>query len=42
MKATQLKNPQNNRWVKRNSDSGQFQSVKSDNNPYKNIPKEKP
>lgn len=37
---SQVYNPQNNRWVKRNTDTGQFMDVKSDNKPFKGIRKE--
>ena len=37
---SQLQNPKTKKWTKRDS-SGQFQSVKSDENPYRNVRKEK-
>jgi len=37
---TQVQNPQNDKWVKRDSETGQFVDVKSDNKPFKGIAKE--
>lgn len=37
---SQVKNPQNDRWVKRDSDSGKFIDVKSDKKPFKGVTKE--
>lgn len=38
---SQVHNPQNDRFVKRDSVTGQFQSVKGDKTPYKSVRKEK-
>jgi hypothetical protein len=38
---TQVFNPAIQRFVKRNTDNGQFMNVKSDNKPFKGIRKEK-
>ncbi|UJS28233.1 hypothetical protein L2Z53_02475 [Macrococcoides canis] len=38
---SQVKNLKINRYIKRNSDTGQFISVKSDNKPFKSVRKEK-
>ena len=40
-KRSQVKNPKTNRWVKRDSDTGQFIDQKSDEKPFKGIRKEK-
>ena len=37
---TQTFNPVNNRWVVRDTSTGQFLRVKSDESPYKNVRKE--
>jgi len=38
---SQVYNPQNDRWIKRDKDSGQFMDQKSDNKPFKGVRKEK-
>ena len=38
---SQVHNPKNNRWVKRDSDSGKFIDQKSDKKPLKGVRKEK-
>lgn len=38
---TQVYNPQNNCFVKRDSKTGQFMDVKSDGTPFKGVTKEK-
>lgn len=38
---SQVYNPHNDRWVKRDSDSGQFMDQKSDGKPFKGVRKEK-
>jgi hypothetical protein len=38
---SQVYNPQNNRWTKRNSDSGRFVDQKAGGTPFKGIRKEK-
>jgi hypothetical protein len=38
---SQVLNPQNNRWTKRNLTTGQFIDVKSNNTKFKGIRKEK-
>lgn len=38
---TQTYNPQNDTWVKRNPENGQFMDQKADNKPFKGIRKEK-
>lgn len=38
---SQVHNPQNNRWIKRDTDTGQFIDQKSDKKPFKGIRKEK-
>ena len=38
---SQTYNPKNNKWVKRNTETGKFMDGKSDNNPFKGIRKEK-
>lgn len=37
---TQCYNPQNDTYVKRDTDTGKFLSAKSDGNPYKGVAKE--
>ncbi|QNT78642.1 hypothetical protein [Entomobacter blattae] len=39
---SQVHNPANNTWVKRDSETGQFMDVKSDKAPFKGVRKEKP
>lgn len=38
---SQTYNPSNNRWVKRDTDTGQFMDQKSDGKPFKGVRKEK-
>ena len=38
---SQVYNPQNNRWTKRDPDTGQFMDQKSDEKPFKGVRKEK-
>lgn len=38
---TQTYNPKTDKWVKRDSDTGQFMDVKSDGTPFKGVSKEK-
>lgn len=38
---SQVLNPHNDRWVKRNADTGRFMEVKSDPRPFKGVRKEK-
>lgn len=38
---SQTFNPQNNRWVKRDTETGKFMDVKSDGTPFKGVRKEK-
>ena len=38
---TQVLNPQNNKWTKRDSETGKFLDVKSDGEPFKGVSKEK-
>lgn len=38
---SQVHNPQNNRWVKRDDTTGKFMDVKSDKRPFKGVRKEK-
>lgn len=40
-KRSQTFNPQNNRWVKRDTETGKFMDVKSDGTPFKGVRKEK-
>jgi hypothetical protein len=37
---TQVHNPQNDTWVKRDADTGRFMDVKSDGTPFKGVAKE--
>lgn len=39
-KRSQVKNPKNGRYVKRDADSGKFMDVKSDKEPFKGVRKE--
>ena len=39
---SQVHNPQNDKWVKRDSDTGRFMDVKSDGSKFKGVRKEKP
>ena len=38
---SQTFNPQNKRWVKRDTETGKFMDVKSDGTPFKGVRKEK-
>lgn len=38
---SQTYNPKTDSWVKRDSDTGRFMDVKSDNTPFKGVRKEK-
>ena len=38
---SQTFNPQNNRWEKRDTETGKFMNVKSDGTPFKGVRKEK-
>lgn len=38
---SQTFNPQNERWVKRNAETGRFMDQKSDGTPFKGVRKEK-
>ena len=38
---SQTYNPRNDRWTKRDSDTGRFIDQKSDSNPFKGVRKEK-
>jgi len=38
---SQAHNPHNNRWVKRDTDTGRFINQKADNEPFKSVRKEK-
>ncbi|SHJ18553.1 hypothetical protein SAMN02745165_01733 [Malonomonas rubra DSM 5091] len=38
---SQTYNPQNGRWVKRDSETGKFMDQKADNRPFKGVRKEK-
>lgn len=38
---SQTYNPSNDRWVKRDSDTGRFMDQKVDNKPFKGVTKEK-
>jgi hypothetical protein len=40
-KRSQVKNPKNDRFIKRNADDGRFMDVKSDTGPFKGVRKEK-
>ena len=40
-KRSQTYNPQTDRWVKRDTDSGQFIDQKADDKPFKGVRKEK-
>ncbi len=40
-KRSQVHNPQNNRWVKRNAEDGRFMDQKADDKPFKGVRKEK-
>lgn len=38
---SQVYNPRNDRWVKRDDDNGQFMDQKADRKPFKGVRKEK-
>ena len=38
---SQVHNPRNDRWVKRDGDTGQFMDQKSDSQPFKGVRREK-
>ncbi|MBK8623993.1 MAG: hypothetical protein IPN79_20140 [Saprospiraceae bacterium] len=38
---SQVYNPQNDKWVKRDSETGKFMDVKKDGEPFKGVSKEK-
>jgi len=38
---SQTHNPQNDRWVKRDADTGKFMDQKADKKPFKGVRKEK-
>lgn len=38
---SQVYNPQNDKWVKRDSETGKFMDVKQDGKPFKGVSKEK-
>lgn len=38
---SQTHNPQNDSWIKRDTETGRFMDVKSDNKPFKGVRKEK-
>ncbi len=38
---SQVYNPSNDRWVKRDTETGKFMDQKSDNKPFKGVRKEK-
>ncbi len=38
---SQTYNPKNNRWTKRDTDTGQFMDQKADDKPFKGVRKEK-
>lgn len=38
---TQVHNPHNDRWVERNTKTGQFINVKADKKPFKDVRREK-
>lgn len=38
---SQVHNPRNDRWVKRDSDSGRFIDQKADHDPFKGVRREK-
>ena len=39
---SQVLNPLNDRWTKRNTDTGKFMDQKADGEPFKGLRKEKP
>ena len=41
-KRSQVFNPQNEKWVKRDTDTGRFMDVKSDGEKFKGVRREKP
>jgi hypothetical protein len=38
---SQVYNPKNNKWIKRDKDTGQFLDQKADDKPFKGVRKEK-
>ncbi len=40
-KRSQVENPANDRWTKRDADSGEFMDQKADEKPFKGVRKEK-
>lgn len=40
-KRSQVKNPKNQRYIKRNAEDGKFMDVKADSEPFKGVKKEK-
>lgn len=40
-KSSQILNPQNDKWTKRDHETGQFKDQKSDGTPFKGVRKEK-
>ena len=40
-KRSQVHNPKNDRWIKRDSDTGHFIDQKADKKPFKGVKKEK-
>ena len=40
-KRSQVYNPKNNRWTKRDKDTGKFMDQKADDKPFKGVRKEK-
>lgn len=38
---SQVYNPKNEKWIKRDGDTGRFMDQKSDNDPFKGVRKEK-
>lgn len=38
---SQVLNPKNNKWTKRDADTGKFMDQKADNKPFKGVRKEK-
>lgn len=38
---SQVHNPQNDRWIKRDTETGKFMDQKHDNTPFKGVRKEK-
>ncbi len=40
-KRSQVYNPENDRWIQRDKDTGRFMDQKADNKPFKGVRKEK-